>query len=195
LAVDQQRIVPAIEDVFHDLGGEEVQAVAAAYAGAAGIDAINAYFHALNRNKGRRCLHGFAEDDPCIWTVNDYDRRLWNGSMGRVVGFDGEAIVVEIDGSRHVVTADEIDRIELAYCISVHKAQGSQFKNVVMPIVATANLDRSMLYTGVTRAIERVVLVGSRGDFEGALLPHPRSLDRDVALRPQRRAAVEMETD
>jgi exodeoxyribonuclease V alpha subunit len=184
--------VEIIEDILHDLRGEEVQVVASVYAGAAGIDAVNAYFHDLRKRAGFAAMYGFAEGDPCIWTVNDYDRHLWNGSMGTVAGFDGDYVVAVFDGKNQRIGPGEIQKLSLAYCISVHKAQGSQFRNVVMPILPTANMDRAMIYTAVTRAVDRVVLVGSQVGFGKGVRPHPRSLDREVALglRP-----VEMTTD
>ncbi|MBZ7921741.1 ATP-dependent RecD-like DNA helicase [Ensifer adhaerens] len=191
-ATPEASIVETIEDILHDLGHEEVQVVAAVYAGAAGIDAINAYFHDLRKRAGFSAMHGFAEGDPCIWTVNDYDRHLWNGSMGTVVGFDRDAVVAAFDGNSHRIEPGEIQKLSLAYCISVHKAQGSQFKNVVMPVLPTANMDRAMIYTAVTRAIDRVVLVGSEVGFGRGVRPHPRSLDREVALGLR---AAEMATD
>ncbi|WP_370035628.1 AAA family ATPase [Sinorhizobium fredii] len=191
-AASEDRIVETIEDILHDLGDAEVQVVAAVYAGPAGIDAINAYFHGLRKGAGFRALHGFAEGDPCIWTVNDYDRHLWNGSMGMVAGFDSDNVIAEFDGARHRIASDEIQKLSLAYCISVHKAQGSQFRNVVMPVLPTANMDRAMIYTAVTRAIDRVVLVGSEAGFGRGVRPHPRSLGREVALGLR---AAEMATD
>jgi hypothetical protein len=76
----------------------------------------------------------------------------------------------------------ELDRIELAYCISVDKAQGSQFANVIMPVTQSFNFDRTTLYTGLTRAVSRVVSVGSQAVLARAITEPPRSLDRDVAL-------------
>lgn len=175
--------VAAIEDVVHDLGIENVQIVAAAYGGQAGIDAVNQHFHVLNRGLGRPCQRGFAEGDPCIWLVNDYDRSLWNGSMGSVAGFDGNVLLAEFGGTIHRIAAGEVEKIDLAYCISVHKAQGSQFKNVLVPVRRSFNLDRAMLYTAVTRATERVVLVGSLEVFEEAAVSAPVSVARDVGLR------------
>lgn len=191
-AASEARTVEIIEDILHDLRNEEVQVVSAVYAGAAGIDAINAYFHDLRKRAGFNTMHGFAEGDPCIWTVNDYDRHLWNGSMGTVAGFDGDAVVVAFDGKTHRIGPGEIQKLSLAYCISVHKAQGSQFRNVVMPILPTANMDRAMIYTAVTRAIDRVILVGSEVGFGKGVRPHPRTLDREVALRLP---TTEMATD
>lgn len=173
-----------VEDVRNDLGGEEVQIIAASYAGPAGIDAINRYFHSLNAI-GKPTFGQFAEGDPCIWTVNDYDRGLWNGSLGRVTGVAESALTAEFGGTTHAIGADELDRIDLAYCISVHKAQGSQFANVIMPVTPSFNFDRTMLYTGVTRAVRRVILIGNEAVLEKTIVTPPRSLKRDVALLNQ----------
>lgn len=182
-AASEARTVEVIEDILHDLRNEEVQVVSAVYAGAAGIDAINAYFHDLRKRAGFEANHGFAEGDPCIWTVNDYDRHLWNGSMGMVAGFDGDAVVVAFDGKTHWIGPGEIQKLSLAYCVSVHKAQGSQFRNVVMPVPPTANMDRAMIYTAVTRAIDRIILVGSEAGFGNGIRPYPKSLNREVCLK------------
>ncbi len=181
LADEPDAILDRIEDVLNDLRGEEVQIVAASYAGPAGIDAINRRFHSANA-KGRPTFGQFAQGDPCIWTVNDYDRRLWNGSLGRVVSIGPDWLTAEFEGVAHNIGRADLDRIELAYCISVHKAQGSQFANVIMPVTPSFNFDRTMLYTGLTRAVSRVVLVGSEAVLAKAISDHPRSLDRDVAL-------------
>ncbi|MGO8374650.1 AAA family ATPase [Rhizobium ruizarguesonis] len=186
----EARIVETIEDILHDLRSEEVQVVAAIYGGVAGIDYINAHFHGLRTNAGFSALNGFAEGDPCIWTVNDYDRHLWNGSMGVVDGFNGDSVVAVFDGKRHSIGAGEIQKLSLAYCISVHKAQGSQFRNVVMPVLPTANMDRAMIYTAITRAIDRIILVGSEAGFGKGIRPDPKSLDRDVSLRLRSKATA-----
>ncbi|MBB4585577.1 exodeoxyribonuclease V alpha subunit [Rhizobium leguminosarum] len=187
----ESKVIHAIEDILHDLRDEEVQVVGSVYAGAAGIDAINAYFHAARVAAGAPQMHGFAEGDPCIWTVNDYDRNLWNGSMGRVVGIDGDALVVQFEDGRHRVGPSEVDRLALAYSISVHKAQGSQFKNVVMPVQSTMNTDRAMIYTAITRATDRVIIIGAQSDLVRAVVPYPRSLSRDVALGLRTEAGVD----
>ncbi|MCA1444084.1 AAA family ATPase [Ensifer sp. IC4062] len=191
IRADGSEVIHAIEDVLHDLRGEEVQVVGSVYAGPAGIDAINAYFHAARVATGAPSTNGFAEGDPCIWTVNDYDRNLWNGSMGRVVGLDGDTLVVEFEEGKHRVGPSEIDRLALAYCISVHKAQGSQFKNVVMSVQPSANMDRAMVYTAVTRATDRVIIIGAEPDLISAVVPYPRSLDRQVALALTHDASIQ----
>jgi exodeoxyribonuclease V alpha subunit len=182
LEVRGRALTPAIEDVVHDLAGEEVQVVAAVYGGPSGIDAINAHFHRLKVGEGHACLHGFAIGEPCIWTVNDYDRRIWNGSMGSIADLTEDAVAVRFGQETHRVPQSEIGKLSLAYCISVHKAQGSQFANVVVPLQQAAIMDRAMLYTGLTRAVERAILVGTWASLDQAIRPRPRSLHRQVAL-------------
>ncbi|MBO9184575.1 AAA family ATPase [Rhizobium sp. L80/93] len=172
-----------LEEIVTGLQGDEVQIIAATYGGPAGIDAINQHFHRRNKEQGRPSQFGFAVGDPCIWLVNDYDRRLWNGSMGVVNGFDGHYLVAAFDSIDHKIPVAEMDRLGLAYCISVHKAQGSQFKTVLVPLQKAMNLDRSMLYTAVTRATECVVLLGSRAVYTDATSSRSVSMERDVALK------------
>jgi exodeoxyribonuclease V alpha subunit len=91
-------------------------------------------------------------------------------------------LTAELGGVNHRLSQAELDRIDLAYCISIHKAQGSQFANVIMPVTWSFNFDRTMLYTGLTRAVSRVILIGSEAVLTKAIMAPPRSLDRDVAL-------------
>lgn len=175
--------VDLIEDIVHDLAGEEIQIIAATYRGDAGIDIINQHFHDINARKMGDQRYGFAVGDPCIWTKNDYERLLWNGSMGKITGHSAAGLEATIDGKTHHIKHMDLDKIELAYCISVHKAQGSQFKNVIMPIYGSFFLDRAMIYTGVTRAQDRIILAGDWGAYAEAVKAPPKSVMRQVALR------------
>jgi len=174
-------VVEMLELLRDDAGGGEAQIIAAAYLGPAGIDAINTHFHRYNAH-GRRRTGRFAEGDPVIWTRNDYDRGLWNGSMGVVLDADGERVTARLDGMVVELARDELGQIDLAYAISCHKAQGSQWDTVFVPLAPSRLLDRALLYTAVTRARLRVVLVGSRSLLEQTVEQYPTSLARDVAL-------------
>jgi exodeoxyribonuclease V alpha subunit len=181
IPTETKDILHRIEDVLNDLQGEEIQIVAASYAGPAGIDLINRHFHRMNAIR-KPTFGQFAQGDPCMWTVNDYDRRLWNGSLGRVTRIAQNSLTAEFDGEKHDIDRSALEWISLAYCISVHKAQGSQFANVIMPVTQSFGVDRTMLYTGLTRAISRAILLGSEGVLARAIADPPRALDRDVAL-------------
>ena len=91
-----------------------------------GIDSINRYFHRMNA-VGKSIFGRFAQGDPCIWTVNDYDRRLWNGSLGRIVRIGPHSLTADFDGVTHDIGGAELDRIELACRISISEPQDSRF--------------------------------------------------------------------
>lgn len=178
----QDEIIEAIERVRDDLHGEDVQVVGSTYAGSAGIASINTHFHRYNAH-GRPRLKRFSEGDPVIWTKNDYDRGLWNGSMGHVLMVSGDRLTARLDGQTYEFTEkDLLDQMDLAYAISTHKAQGSQWSSVVVPLSPARLFDRALLYTALTRAERRVVLVGDLRLLERVVTLPPVSLARDVAL-------------
>lgn len=176
-----REIVGAVERIRADLEGEDVQVIAATYAGPAGIDTVNTCFHRFNAH-GKPRLGRFAESDPVIWLKNDYGRGLWNGSMGTVVVLGREHLSVRLDGQSLDLAREDLGNLDLAYAISCHKAQGSQWGTVVVPIVRSRLMDRALLYTALTRAQMRVVLVGDRALLEETIRQPPPSLSRDVAL-------------
>jgi exodeoxyribonuclease V alpha subunit len=106
----------------------------------------------------------FRVGDKVIQTRNDYDRDVYNGDLGFVLDTDGEGgLSVEIDGRAVAYDADELGDLDLAYAMTVHRSQGSEYPAVVMP-VATQHfvmLQRNLLYTAVTRAKKLCVLVGN----------------------------------
>lgn len=115
------------------------------------------------RSRGR----SFARSDKVMQVRNDYERDVWNGDVGIVVHIDPEegTLTVRFDDEREVIyEGDELDQLELAYAVSVHKAQGSEYKAVVIPLHLQHYplLRRNLLYTAVTRGKKLVVLVGSQ---------------------------------
>jgi len=141
--------------------------------------------------------------DPVICTRNDWDQDLQNGSLGALESVEPpsadlapDRIVAHIrwdDGRLRALTADFQPNVEQAYAITVHKAQGSQFRRVIVPIRRTRLLDRALLYTALTRAEEQVILVGDREAARAAALG-PRQADRRCvalgALLAERLAGV-----
>ena len=96
---------------------------------------------------------------------NNYDKDVFNGDMGRITGISLEDQVVTVRMDDRPVSYDflELDELVHAYAISIHKAQGSEFPAIVVPLLTThyMMLQRNLLYTAVTRAQKLVVLVGS----------------------------------
>lgn len=141
---------------------------------------------------------GLREGDPVICTKNLWDHDLQNGSIGRLsqledpplpyVNDAGECVgnihgwVDWDDGERRPVTDDVLDVLELAYAITVHKSQGSEVPIVVIPIYRARNLDRTMLYTALTRATRKVILLGDRDEARAAVEAEPSASRRRIML-------------
>ncbi len=105
--------------------------------------------------------------DRVMQTRNNYDKDVFNGDVGRVVvvADRGKAMVVRFDDGRELeYTGEEIEQLELAYAVTIHKSQGSEYPAVVIPLLTQhyRMLQRNLLYTAVTRGKKLVVLVGSR---------------------------------
>lgn len=108
----------------------------------------------------------FAVNDKVMQIENDYDRDVYNGDIGVVRAIDEQTglIGIEFDGRFVQYAPDELDELVLAYATTVHKAQGSEYPAVVIP-VSTQHyplLQRNLIYTGMTRGKKLVVLVGQK---------------------------------
>jgi exodeoxyribonuclease V alpha subunit len=106
----------------------------------------------------------FQARDKVLQTVNDYDKEVFNGDIGQIVAVDpvDREVKARFDQREVVYDFGELDELSLAYAITIHKSQGSEFPAVVIPL-ATQHfmlLQRNLLYTGVTRGKKLVVLVG-----------------------------------
>lgn len=106
----------------------------------------------------------FAPGDKVVQTVNNYHKEVFNGDIGRITRIDLEegVIFVDVDGREIGYESAELDEIALAYAITVHKSQGSEYPAVVIPL-ATPHytlLERNLLYTAVTRGKRLVVIIG-----------------------------------
>jgi len=117
----------------------------------------------------KRKFNTFREGDRVIQMKNNYDKEVFNGDLGWIMEVDPQEaeLMVEFDGNLVHFEAAEMDELALAYAVSVHKSQGSEYPAVVMPIVTQhfLLLQRNLLYTGLTRARELAVLIGSDRAF------------------------------
>jgi exodeoxyribonuclease V alpha subunit len=104
---------------------------------------------------------------------NNYDKNLFNGDIGAVVSVDPEAgqVAADFDGERHVFTRGEMGDLSLAYAISIHKSQGSEYPVVIVPILKAhfMMLQRNLLYTAVTRGRRKVFIVGEPAAYAMAV--------------------------
>lgn len=116
----------------------------------------------------------FREGDKVIHTVNNYEIDVFNGDIGWIESIDPVSCSAEIKfGDDRVVKYKKVDmlELELAYAITIHKSQGSEFKSIIIPIMNQYSrmLYRNLLYTGLTRAKELAVFVGQRRAFNAAI--------------------------
>ena len=104
--------------------------------------------------------------DKVMQIRNDYDKEVFNGDIGTVTKVDMEEreLTVDFDGRDVVYDVTELDELVLAYAVTIHKAQGSEYPIVVMPFTMShfVMLQRNLLYTGVTRAKKILVLIGEK---------------------------------
>jgi exodeoxyribonuclease V alpha subunit len=107
----------------------------------------------------------FRVGDKVLQTLNDYEKDVFNGDLGVIASMDLDPVKVEVrfDGGRAVsYEPGELDALQLAFAMTIHKSQGSEFPCVIMPVSTQhfVMLERSLIYTGITRARKLVVLVG-----------------------------------
>jgi exodeoxyribonuclease V alpha subunit len=150
---------------------DDVQVISPMYRGAAGVSNLNELLQqSLNPpgKKAERRLGGqvFRNGDKVMQTVNNYDKNVYNGDIGRITELDTlqQTMTVNFDGAPVYYDLLEVDELVHAYAISVHKSQGSEYPCVVMPVLTQHYLllQRNLLYTAVTRAKSLVILVGTR---------------------------------
>ncbi|WP_207696593.1 ATP-dependent RecD-like DNA helicase [Enterococcus sp. DIV0212c] len=155
---------------------QDIQLLAPMYRGAAGIDALNKMMQEIfNPNDGSKKEVKWNESvyrigDKVLHLVNTPELNVFNGDMGEIVGIilakDSEdkvdELVIQFDNNEVSYKRNEWNKITLSYCCSIHKAQGSEFKMVILPMVHQYHrmLQRNLLYTAVTRSKDILILLG-----------------------------------
>ncbi len=171
---------------YVDATPSQIQVLTPTHIGPLGVEALNRilqkYINPPNKQKKEKEYGDniFREGDKVMQTKNNYSLEweilgknrividsgsgVFNGDVGTIVEIDDSAITVEYDEIRRVrYTYDGLDELELAYAITIHKAQGSEYPAVIMPLLGGPRplLTRNLLYTGVTRAKRCVMILGS----------------------------------
>lgn len=134
---------------------------------ACGVDLLNRSLQAaLNPPAADKAeAVGFRRGDKVMQTRNDYTKNVFNGDIGRIVQIDSEHLTIAFAEDMEVsYTRDEFGALTLAYAMSVHKSQGSEYDIILLPLVRAHHimLQRNLLYTAVTRAKKGVILIGDR---------------------------------
>jgi exodeoxyribonuclease V alpha subunit len=155
---------------------EDVQVMAPMHKGVAGVANLNLQLQgALNGSaRGIRTLAGeFRPGDKVIQLRNNYDKNLFNGDIGAVTAVDADAgqIKASFDGETHVFSRGEMGDLALAYAISIHKSQGSEYPVVIVPLLKAhfMMLQRNLLYTAITRGRRKVFIVGEPAAYAMAV--------------------------
>jgi exodeoxyribonuclease V alpha subunit len=119
----------------------------------------------------RRGEGGFRRGDKVIQLKNDYDLEIYNGDIGVVEGQVDQGLLVDFEGRRVQIRREAEVNLALAYALTIHKSQGSEYPAVVVPLLDQhfVMLKRNLLYTALTRAKRLAVLVGSRRAIERAV--------------------------
>ena len=141
---------------------------------------------------------GLRHGDTVLCVRNLWALGLQNGSLGTIAEVEpapqalhddaGEVVGLALawvdwdDGQRRPLTVDMLEDIELGYAITVHKAQGSQWQRIIIPLIRSRLLDRTLVYTALTRAQTQVLFVGDIPAAREAVLAPPRASERKVAL-------------
>ena len=147
--------------------------------GAVGVEALNQALQAgLNpADKNPDCLRQgdmiLRPGDPVMQVRNDYDKMVYNGDLGMLASVDPEKGEASVRFEERIVpyTAQELPKITLAYAVTIHKSQGSEYPAVILPLMNAhyIMLQRNLLYTALTRAKRLVVIVGQRAALHRAV--------------------------
>jgi exodeoxyribonuclease V alpha subunit len=168
----KELVTERIPDRFGLDAMRDVQVLSPLYRGSAGVTALNSELQvALNPATALKAERGFFGQtmrvgDKLMQVKNDYEKGVFNGDIGKLEEIDNEeqTLTVDFEGRALAYTWSEADQLTLAYAVSVHKAQGSEFPAIVLPVLTQQYimLQRNLLYTAVTRAKRLCVLVGNR---------------------------------
>ncbi len=158
---------------------KRVQIMAPMYAGVNGIDNINKVlqdvFNPIDLKK-REIKYGdiiYRENDKVLQLVNDPDNNVFNGDIGVIkeINYKGKSgkpeITIDYDGNKVTYTLKDFVNFKHGFIISIHKSQGSEFELVIMPISSSYKrmLYKKLIYTGVTRAKKRLIILGEAMSF------------------------------
>lgn len=166
---------------------QDIQVLAPMYRGVAGINKINEMMQEVfnpNPDKTRKEVvwndKVYRIGDKVLQLVNSPEVNVFNGDMGEIVGIafaketedKVDELVIQFDANEVTYKRNEWNKITLAYCCSIHKSQGSEFKMVILPMVRQYQrmLQRNLLYTGLTRSKEMLILLGEPQAFKECVM-------------------------
>ncbi|MFW5794116.1 MAG: ATP-dependent RecD-like DNA helicase [Bacillota bacterium] len=161
---------------------EDIQVLIPMYRGYNGIDRLNDLIQATYNSENKKYnleYHGkkFYYQDKVMQLVNQPEKNVMNGDQGVIVGINDEKeLIVDFSGNFVKYNIKELDNLTLAYAVSIHKSQGSEFKIVILPLANsyTIMLRKKLLYTAITRAKEMLIMVGNFDAYKRGVLGKDR---------------------
>ena len=165
----------------------DIQVLSPMHRGTLGTVSLNAALQATLNGSDKKISagqHTFILGDRVIQTKNNYDAGVFNGDIGFITAIADGKVAITFDKTPVTYDARDLDQIIPAYCISIHKSQGSEFRAVVIP-VSTQHfimLQRNLIYTALTRAKELCVFIGTRYALSMAVR-NDKALTRNSRLR------------
>ena len=154
----------------------DIQVLSPMHRGTVGVSNLNRVLQEALNPAGTAFRQGetiLKPGDKVMQIRNNYDKEVFNGDIGRLEAVDsqGRSLAVRYEDRRVIYEPTELDELTLAYAVSVHKAQGSEFPAVIVPVLTEHYplLQRNLIYTAVTRGKELVILVGTRRALAMAL--------------------------
>ena len=185
-----EHIPPMIERITSaairsGIPAQDVQVLAPMYRGQAGIDQINSLMQNLINPLEKDQLTFEAPDcqyrqgDRVIHLINDAENNVFNGDLGYITDLlpakytesKQDELTINFDGNEISYQRSEWYKIRLAYAMSIHKSQGSEFPVVILPITRSSHrmLQRNLVYTAITRAKSKLILLGEKVAFDYAV--------------------------
>ena len=148
---------------------EDIQVMSPMHRGIVGVANLNSELQNLFNPDGKMVAGGgrlFRVNDKVMQIKNNYEKETFNGDIGKLVGVDLEEQKAMVKFEDRIVDYEwsELDELVLAYAVSIHKSQGSEYPAVVIPLLTQhyIMLQRNLLYTAITRAKQMVIIVGSK---------------------------------
>lgn len=172
--------LPALFGKSFDRIAGELQILAPQRKGNSGLKRLNSEIQNKLTSSGELVFQGkgkeprvFFAGDRVMQVKNDYELNVMNGEIGKIISKrkNSEGITVVIDGKKLLYDEEQIENLELAYAISIHKSQGSEYSGVIIPITSEAKfmLSRNLVYTAITRGKSKVCLIGEKRVFESTI--------------------------